>query len=81
MAFNLLSWVGTLDLAVCCLMAMEMSFLSFTQRAAVDLQVVAIMRAILNTGLRPASLSSLLLEFHTKVYSKAYVQREPLIRK
>ena len=52
-----------------------------TWRAGVDKKVLDLMRPAFDKGMRPDGLSSLLLELHTKKYTRSYVSREYDLRR
>jgi len=52
-----------------------------THRGALSMQVVDLMRPLFDAGVRPNTLSSLLLEMHTKRYHREYICREHLLHR
>jgi hypothetical protein len=53
----------------------------FTHRAGVDKKVVDLMRPLCNAGVRPEQLSNVLLELHSKEYTRQWKHREHQIEK
>lgn len=47
-----------------------------TWRGGVDKQIIDLMRPLMNKGVRPETISAILLELHTKKYTKCYLKRE-----
>ena len=47
-----------------------------TDKGAVDLLIIDLMRPLFNKGVRPAALSDILLELHAKKYTRDYLKRE-----
>jgi hypothetical protein len=55
----------------------SMEFPAFlTRRNGLDMEVVDLMRQAFEKGVRPEALSKIMLELHTKRYTKAYIKRE-----
>jgi hypothetical protein len=46
-----------------------------TQRGAIDLLIIDLMRPLFNKGVRPAALPDILLELHAKKYTRDYLKR------
>jgi hypothetical protein len=48
----------------------------FTYKAAVDNEIIDLMRPLFNKGVKPEAMSSVLLELHAKEYYCQYEKRE-----
>ena len=53
----------------------------FTHRSGVDKKVIDLMRPLCNAGVRPEQLSNILLELHSKEYTRQWKHREHQIEK
>ena len=52
-----------------------------TWRSGVDLTIIDLMRSLFDKGVRPESFSNLLLEMHTKEYTKIVIKRERMFER
>ena len=52
-----------------------------THRGGVDKEIVDLQRPLFDRGVRPESLSAVLLELHAKRYTEAYLRREHLLQR
>ena len=53
----------------------------FTHRSGVDKKIIDLMRPLFNAGVRPEQLSNILLELHSKEYTRQWKHREHQIEK